>query len=148
LERSPFYKEKLPATGVDSPHVAGGLAGGARLALTGKSGVRGTGPGGNPVGAPFGPAPSELGRIYSTSGTTGTPSCVPLTAGDLDNWVTGSARSYAASGIGAGQRIVSAYNAGAGGAGAALASFDRIGLTHIPVGTGNTDRLLRSIELL
>jgi phenylacetate-CoA ligase len=33
-------------------------------------------------------------------------------------------------------------------AGAALASFDRIGLSHIPVGTGNTDRLLRAIELL
>ena len=33
-------------------------------------------------------------------------------------------------------------------AGAALASFDRIGLCHIPVGTGNTERLLRSIELL
>jgi phenylacetate-CoA ligase len=33
-------------------------------------------------------------------------------------------------------------------AGAALASFDRLGLTHIPVGTGQTERLLRAIELL
>jgi phenylacetate-CoA ligase len=33
-------------------------------------------------------------------------------------------------------------------AGAALAAFDRIGLTHIPVGTGNTERLLDAIELL
>jgi phenylacetate-CoA ligase len=33
-------------------------------------------------------------------------------------------------------------------AGAALASFDRIGLCHIPVGTGNTERLVRAIELL
>ena len=41
----------------------------------------------------------EIVRIYSTSGTTGTPSYIPLTAGDLDNWVTGSARSYAASGV-------------------------------------------------
>ncbi len=87
-------------------------------------------------------------RIYSTSGTTGTPSYIPLTARDLDDWVTGSARSYAASGIGAGQRIVSTYNAGPFVAGAALASFDRIGLCHIPVGTGNTERLLLAIELL
>jgi phenylacetate-CoA ligase len=87
-------------------------------------------------------------RIYSTSGTTGTPSFIPLTAGDLDNWVTGSARSYAASGISAGQRIVSTYNAGPFVAGAALAAFDRLGLTHIPVGTGNTERLVKSIELL
>ena len=87
-------------------------------------------------------------RIYSTSGTTGTPSYIPLTAPDLDNWVTGSARSYAASGVAAGQRIVSTYNAGPFAAGAALASFDRIGLCHIPVGTGNSERLVRAIELL
>jgi phenylacetate-CoA ligase len=62
--------------------------------------------------------------------------------------VTGSARSYAASGVAAGQRIVSTYNAGPFVAGAALAAFDRIGLTHIPVGTGNTERLVRAIELL
>jgi phenylacetate-CoA ligase len=62
--------------------------------------------------------------------------------------VTGSARSYAASGVQAGQRIVSTYNAGPFVAGAALAAFDRIGLTHIPVGTGNTDRLLQAIEQL
>ena len=87
-------------------------------------------------------------RIYSTSGTTGAPSYIPLTAGDLDNWVTGSARSYAASGISAGQRIVSSYNAGPFVAGAALASFDRIGLSHIPVGTGNTERLVGAVQAL
>jgi phenylacetate-CoA ligase len=47
-----------------------------------------------------------------------------------------------------GERIVSTYNAGPFVAGAALASFDRIGLTHIPIGTGNTERLIRAIELL
>jgi phenylacetate-CoA ligase len=73
---------------------------------------------------------------------------VPLTAGDLDNWVTGSARSYAASGITAGQRIVSTYNAGPFVAGAALGAFERLGLTHIPVGTENTEHLMQAIELL
>jgi len=62
--------------------------------------------------------------------------------------VTASARSYAASGIAAGQRIVSTYNAGPFVAGAALAAFERIGLSHIPVGTGNTDRLMAAVELL
>src|SRR5204863_8883507 len=57
-------------------------------------------------------------------------------------------RSYAASGVAAGERIVSTYNAGPFAAGAALASFERIGLCHIPVGTGNTERLIRAIELL
>ena len=33
-------------------------------------------------------------------------------------------------------------------AGAALAAFDRLGLSHVPVGTGNTARLVAAIELL
>ncbi len=32
--------------------------------------------------------------------------------------------------------------------GAALAAFDRIGLSHIPVGTGNSERVLLAIEQL
>ena len=87
-------------------------------------------------------------RIYSTSGTTGAPSYIPLTASDLENWIETSARSYAASGVQPGERVVTTYNAGPFAAGAALAAFERIGLTHIPVGTGNTERLMRAIELL
>ena len=79
----------------------------------------------NPIGAHLCADRSEIARIYSTSGTTGTPAYIPLTAGDLDNWVTGSARSYAASGIAAGQAIVSTYNAGPFVAGAVLAAFNR-----------------------
>jgi phenylacetate-CoA ligase len=120
----------------------------AQLPLTEKRELRATCTPANPIGAHLCAAPSEIVRIYSTSGTTGTPSFVPLTAGDLDNWVTGSARSYAASGIAPGQRIVTTYNAGPFVAGAALEAFDRIGVCHIPVGTGNTERLMLAIELL
>lgn len=76
------------------------------------------------------------------------PSYIPLTAGDLENWVTGSARSYGASGVTGGQRIVTTYNAGPFVAGAALGAFERLGLSHIPVGAGNTERLIRAVELL
>jgi phenylacetate-CoA ligase len=142
LERSAFYREKL--AGLD----VGGLEDIARLPLTDKRELRATVTPDNPIGTHLCAAPEEIVRIYSTSGTTGTPSYIPLTAGDLENWVTGSARSYAASGVTKGQRIVSTYNAGPFVAGAALAAFDRLGLTHIPVGTGNTDRLITAIELL
>ena len=145
LERSTFYRGKL---GLESAGEAGGLADIAALPLTDKQEIRATATTANPIGAHLCAERSELVRIYSTSGTTGTPSYVPLTARDLDDWVTGSARSYAASGIAAGQRLVSTYSAGPFVAGAALASFDRIGLCHIPVGTGNTERLVRAIELL
>jgi phenylacetate-CoA ligase len=126
----------------------GGLAEVGRLPLTDKREVRATCTADNPIGAHLCATPSETVRIYSTSGTTGSPSYVPLTADDLDNWVTGSARSYAASGISAGQRIVSTYNAGPFVAGAALAALERIGLCHVPLGTGNTERLMLAIEQL
>jgi phenylacetate-CoA ligase len=147
-ERSAFYREKLAAAGIEFPEAAGGLEGISRLPLTEKRELRETQTADNPVGAHLCAEASEIVRIYSTSGTTGAPSYVPLTAEDLDRWIIGSARSYAASGVAAGQRIVSTYNAGPFVAGAALAAFDRIGLCHIPVGTGNTDRLVRAIELL
>jgi phenylacetate-CoA ligase len=145
LDRSAFYREKL---GLGSVEDAGGIAQISQLPLTEKSEIRATCTPENPIGAHLCADRSEIVRIYSTSGTTGTPSYIPLTAGDLDNWVTGSARSYAASGVVAGQRVVSSYNAGPFVAGAALAAFDRIGLSHIPIGTGNTDRLMRAVELL
>jgi phenylacetate-CoA ligase len=148
FERSAFYREKLAAAGFASPRAAGGLADIAQLPLTEKDEIRASSTTENPIGTHLCAAPSEIVRIYSTSGTTGTPSYVPLTSGDLDNWVTASARSYAASGIAAGQRIISTYNAGPFVAGAALAAFERIGLCHIPVGTGNTERLLQAIERL
>src|SRR5262249_19454275 len=115
----------------------------ARLRVTEKRELRETVTPENPVGGHLCATRDEVVRIYSTSGTTGRPSYVPLTADDLENWVTGSARSYAASGIRAGERIVSTYNAGP-----FVAGFDLPGLCHVPVGTGYTERVVSAIEHL
>jgi phenylacetate-CoA ligase len=141
LARSPFYRRKL--AGYDT---GGGLASIAQLPLTEKHELKASRTDQDPFGAHLCVEPADIARIYSTSGTTGTPSYIPLTAGDLENWVSGSARSYAASGVAPGQRIVSTYNAGPFAAGAALAAFERIGLVHVPVGTGNTERLLAALH--
>ena len=148
FERSAFYREKLTGAGVSNAAAAGGLADIAELPLTEKRELKATSTPENPVGAHLCADPDEIVRIYSTSGTTGIPSYIPLTAGDLENWVVGSARSYASSGIARGERFVSTYTAGPFVAGAALTAFDRAGVCHIPVGIGNTDRLLLAIELL
>jgi phenylacetate-CoA ligase len=142
LERSPFYGERL------SGFRGSGLADIVELPLTEKAELKATATSENPYGAHLCADPAELIRVYSTSGTTGTPSFIPLTATDLDNWVTGSARSYSASGLAGGESLVSTYNAGPFVAGAALEAFDRIGVRHIPVGTGNSERLLLAIDML
>jgi phenylacetate-CoA ligase len=143
LERSPFYREKLA-----DRDTGGGLESIAQLPLTDKRELKATCTPDNPFGAHLCVGRDEMARIYSTSGTTGTPSYIPLTFGDLENWVTGSARSYAASGIGPGHAVVTTYNAGPFVAGAALDAFARIGVTHVPVGTGSSERLLLAIEQL
>ena len=142
LDRSPFYRERLGGCR------AVGLAEIAQLPLTEKPELKETVTDENPFGAHLAAAREEIVRIYSTSGTTGTPSFIPLTAEDRDNWVTGSGRSYAASGLSRGERLVSTYNAGPFVAGAALEAFERIGVTHIPVGTGNSERLVQAIDAL
>lgn len=144
---SAFYQKKFEAAGI-GPAGAGGLADIGQLPFTEKSEIRASCTAENPIGSHLCVDRSEIMRIYSTSGTTGTPSYIPLTARDLENWVTTSARSYSASGVEAGQRIVSTYNAGPFVAGAALAAFDKLAMCHIPVGTGNTERLMTAIRLL
>jgi phenylacetate-CoA ligase len=148
FERSAFYREKLGAAGFPAADAAGGLAEISALPLTEKREIKATCTPEDPIGSHLCVAPSEIVRIYSTSGTTGEPSYIPLTAGDLDNWVTGSACSYAASGILPRQRVVTTYNAGPFVAGAALEAFERIGLSHVPLGSGGTERLMRAIDRL
>ena len=148
LNHSSFYREKLADAGFAMAESIGGLDVIASLPLTEKQEIRASCTVENPIGAHLAVPLDRLVRIYSTSGTTGTPSYIPLTRQDLDNWVTTSARSYSASGIAAGETIVSTYNAGPFVAGAALAAFDRLGMCHVPIGTGNTERLIAAIRLL
>jgi phenylacetate-CoA ligase len=80
FERSDFYRAKLPAAGFASAEAAGGLAQIAELPLTDKRELRATATADNPIGSHLCATRSEIARIYSTSGTTGTPSYIPLTS--------------------------------------------------------------------
>ncbi|PWK65683.1 AMP-binding protein [Aminobacter sp. AP02] len=148
LAQSRFYRSKLERAGFARPNEIGGLEAIGDLPLTEKSEIRASCSDADPMGTHVAVRRDEIVRVYSTSGTTGTPSYIPLTAQDLDNWVTASARSYSASGVERGEMIVSTYNAGPFAAGAALGAFDRLGLCHVPVGTGNTERLMTTIRML
>jgi phenylacetate-CoA ligase len=148
FEKSRFYRGKLERAGFAAHGAVGGLDAIASLPLTEKDELRASRSPDEPIGAHRTASHDEIARSYSTSGTTGTPSYIPLTRSDIDVWVRTSARSYAASGVARGERIVSTYNAGPFVAGAALAAFDLLGLSHIPVGTGNTECLMAAVDLL
>jgi phenylacetate-CoA ligase len=147
-ERSQFYRNKLQAAGFDSPDAVGGLERIAELPFTEKDELRASQAEHPPLGAHAAIDIAQAARIYSTSGTSGAPLYVPLTANDLTDWREIGRASYSRNGLKAGDRILTTYGAGPFVAGASLAAFEAIGVTHIPVGTGNTDRLLAALQRL
>src|SRR5436305_3608874 len=148
FERSPFYREKLAAAGFVSPRDVGGLADIAKLPFTEKDELRASQAAQPPLGAHAAIDIAQAARIYSTSGTSGTPLYIPLARADVEQWREIGRRTYSCNGLGAGQRVVTTYGAGPFVAGASLAAFEAIGCVHIPVGVGNTDRLLTAVEKL
>jgi phenylacetate-CoA ligase len=138
-ERSPFYRDKL-AGFEDAPW--------ADLPFTTKEEIRESLAAEPPLGRHLAAAPEAVRRIYSTSGTTGDPSYIAVTDNDLAAWIEIGSRSYGANGIAPGQRAVLTYNSGPFVAGAVFDAWQRIGATVIPVGSGNTERLVKAFQVL
>ena len=148
FDRSDFYRAKLRAAGIADAGAAGELDDIARLPFTEKDEIRRSQAAHPPFGDHLAADPDALVRIYSTSGTTGDPVYMPVTANDLAVWTEISSRSYFAGGLRPGMKVLSSYNAGPFVAGAALDTLAKLGVCHIPVGTGNTARLVRALELI
>ena len=148
LSQSTFYQQKLAEAGFHSPEDVGGLDDIARLPFTEKDEIRRTQAEHAPFGAHLAADETELRRVFSTSGTTGVPCYLGLTANDLDMYATNVARGYTAAGFRRGQKVVVGFNAGPFVAGAVYYGFDKIGCNVIPVGTGNTERMVTAIQRL
>ena len=148
FQRSPFYRDKLCAAGFAAAEAVGGLERIAELPFTEKDELRRSQAGHPPLGAHAAIEISQAARIYSTSGTSGTPLYIPLTRNDVEQWREIGRRTYSRNGLKAGERVITTYGAGPFVAGASLAAFEAIGCAHIPVGVGNTERLLTAIEKL
>src|SRR5712691_2268783 len=148
FERSAFYREKLHAAGFDSPDAVGVIDRIAELPFTEKDELRKSQAEHPPLGAHAAIDISQAARIYSTSGTSGTPLYIPLTRNDVDDWRSIGRDTYSKNGLKAGERVVTTYGAGPFVAGASLAAFEAIGTVHIPVGVGNTERLLTAMQKL
>ncbi len=148
LTHSHFYREKLAAAGLATVDDVGGLDQIAGLPFTEKDELRATRNEEEPIGTHVAAKPQSIVRIFSTSGTTGTPSYIPLTEADLAQWIRISSRSYAASGLKAGDKLISTYNAGPFVAAVGLEAFSALRLCHIPIGSGNTERLMTAMRQL
>src|SRR5437763_5490277 len=81
-ERSAFYREKLGAAGFANAAQAGGIAEIERLPFTEKDELRASQAAQPPLGGHAAIDISQAARIYSTSGTSGTPLYIPLTRAD------------------------------------------------------------------
>ncbi len=89
-------------------------------------------------------------RIHASSGTTGKPTVVGYTAADIDTWANLVARSIRAAGAKPGDIVHVSYGYGlfTGGLGAHYGA-ERLGLTVVPFGGGQTERqvqLIRDLE--
>src|SRR5256714_10439581 len=146
--KSSFYRDKLRAAGFASSEAVGVLERIAELPFTEKDELRKSQAAQPPLGAHAAIDIRQAARIYSTSGTSGTPLYIPLSKNDVEQWREIGRRTYSCNGLKAGERVVTTYGAGPFVAGASLAAFEAIGAVHIPVGVGNTERLLTAIERL
>ena len=147
-ERSAFYRNKLQAAGFASAEAVGGLERIAELPFTEKDELRASQAAHPPLGAHAAIDIAQAARIYSTSGTSGAPLYIPLTRRDVEQWREIGRRTYSCNGLKAGERVLTTYGAGPFVAGASLAAFEAIGAVHIPVGVGNTEKLLAAVERL
>ena len=86
-------------------------------------------------------------RIHASSGTTGKPTVVGYTQGDIDRWAEVVARSIQAAGGKPSDKVYVAYGYGifTGGLGAHYGA-ERLGCTVIPVGGGQTERQVQLIQ--
>ena len=83
----------------------------------------------------------EVARIHASSGTKGKPTVAAYTAGDLDVWREVMARALTAAGAGRGDLLHVAFGYGlfTGGLGFHDGA-ERVGMTVVPVSSGNTAR--------
>jgi phenylacetate-CoA ligase len=138
--RVPFYAGAFERAGISASPIKD-LHDLARLPFTTKQDLRDQ----YPFGL-FAVSRAELIRIHASSGTRGKPTIVGYTRADLDVWREVMARSLAAAGAAPGHTIHVAYGYGlfTGGLGVHDGA-ERMGLTAVPVSSGNT---LRQILLL
>ncbi|MGI9152526.1 MAG: phenylacetate--CoA ligase PaaK, partial [Rubrivivax sp.] len=137
----PHYRQAFDAKGVH-PSDCKTLADLAKVPFTAKSDLRAN----YPFGL-FAVPRDQVVRIHASSGTTGKPTVVGYTQGDIDRWADLVARSIRAAGGRRGDRVHVSYGYGlfTGGLGAHYGA-EKLGCTVIPMSGGQTEKQVQLIE--
>ena len=140
-ENVPHYRKAFDAAGVH-PQDCRTLADLSKFPFTTKADLRANYPFGM-----FAVPREQVVRIHASSGTTGKPTVVGYTQGDINRWADLVARSIRASGGRAGDLVHVAYGYGlfTGGLGAHYGA-EKLGCTVVPMSGGQTEKQVQLIE--
>ncbi len=135
----PFYRERLSGVAPDDIDSLDALS---RLPFTDKETLREH----YPFGL-FAVPRKRVVRIHASSGTTGKPTVVGYTRGDMDLWGEVMARTLVAGGVTEDDVVHNAYGYGlfTGGLGFGHGA-ETLGASTVPVSSGNTARQLLLLE--
>jgi phenylacetate-CoA ligase len=140
--KTPFYKKRLGKCGITSADDIKTLDDIKKIPFTSKDDLRESYPTGL-LAVPH----EDVVRLHTSSGTTGIPTVIYYTKEDLHNWTELLARSIYATGSRKGdvfQNMMS-YGMFTGGLGLHYGA-EKVGMTVIPVGGGNTKRQLQLMK--
>ena len=132
---SPFYARHLGAAAV-------GLHELHQVPLTSKDDLRHAIDERPPFGTNLAVPEARVKRVYQTSGTSGSPSVIALTTGDMETWTEIGARTYFATGIHDHNSVLTTFGAGPFVAGHTHFVLNRIGARAVPVAPGDTERVI------
>ena len=137
----PHYRRAFDEKGVH-PDDLKTLADLAKFPFTGKADLRANYPFGM-----FAVPREQVVRVHASSGTTGKPTVVGYTQGDIDHWADLVARSLRAAGVRKGDMVHVAYGYGlfTGGLGAHYGA-ERLGCTVVPMSGGQTEKQVQLIQ--
>ncbi|HPY40477.1 MAG TPA: phenylacetate--CoA ligase [Thiolinea sp.] len=140
-ENVPMYRAKFDAAGVH-PDDLKQLSDIQKFPYTTKHDLRDNYPFGM-----FAVPMEQVSRIHASSGTTGKPTVVGYTKGDIERWSDAVARAIFAAGGRPGDKVHVAYGYGlfTGGLGAHYGA-ERLGCTVIPMSGGQTEKQVQLIQ--
>lgn len=140
--KTPFYQRRLNEVGLNHPEDLTSLRDLRNLPFTTKDDLRAAYPDGL-----LAVDLEQVVRLHTSSGTTGTPTVIYHTQGDIDRWTELVARCVIATGATARDvfQNMTSYGLFTGGLGLHYGA-ERVGMLVIPASSGNTSRQLQLMK--